>query len=72
MSMRYADPTTLGVPAVPSLPSNIRLQEYDDVVRDQTSEVRESPWAADKKLLEGADFDPDACKGEVCHKNSTR
>lgn len=74
MSMRYADisaPTDLNVPSVPRLPVGISSaggrqgggvsREQDEMVRDR-SEVREDPGAADKRILDKEDFDPDACE----------
>jgi len=67
MSMRYADVsgTDLGIPDVPNLPNSTSIRpgarDQDEFVRDRSS-AREDPGAADKKMLEAEDFDPDACK----------
>jgi exocyst complex component 8 len=66
MSMRYADISgpVLGLPDVPNLPNSTSVRpgrDQDESVRDRSS-VKEDPWAANKKLLEAEDFDPDACE----------
>ena len=67
MSLRYAEissPTDASVPAVPTVPLGLRpgaSRDPDEIVRD-TAEVQEHPRAADQRLLDKEDFDPDACK----------
>lgn len=67
MSMRYADisgPTDALVPDVPSLPIGVRGGPYRQQGQEQqqfTEEPEEDPKAAELKLLDKDDFDPDAC-----------
>ena len=68
MSMRYADisaPTDALVPDVPALPIGVRAsgssrQTGQEEIRF-TEEPREDTSAAELKLLDKDDFDPDAC-----------
>ena len=66
--MRYADisgPTGIGsIPDVPSLPAGVRTGSYRSGSVDErgfTEEPKEDPKAAELKLLDKDDFDPDAC-----------
>ena len=67
MSMRYADisgPTDALVPDVPSLPIGLRTGAYRQQGQEEqayTEEPKEDPRAAELKLLDKDDFDPDAC-----------
>jgi hypothetical protein len=68
MSMRYANissPTgASGVPDVPSVPIDVglaTLREQDETVSDRSASA-EDPRAADRKILEQENFDPDACE----------
>lgn len=74
LSMRYADisaPTgATGVPDVPSLPIDVRpaaFREQDEVVQDRSAAL-EDPKAADRKILDQEEFNPDAC--EQVHDNA--
>ena len=65
--MRYADisgPTDALVPDVPSLPIGLRTGAYRQQGQEEqayTEEPKEDPRAAELKLLDKDDFDPDAC-----------
>ncbi|KAF9245627.1 hypothetical protein BU15DRAFT_85358 [Melanogaster broomeanus] len=64
MSLRYAEisaPTEASVPAVPTLPLGLRpgvARDPDEIVLDST-QVKEDPRAADQRLLDKENFDPD-------------
>ncbi|TFY54472.1 hypothetical protein EVG20_g9690, partial [Dentipellis fragilis] len=68
MSMRYADisaPTGASVPAVPTVPIGLRpgggvRREADEGVRTGQAPSKEEARAAENKLLDSDDFDPDA------------
>ncbi|TBU58130.1 hypothetical protein BD310DRAFT_927740 [Dichomitus squalens] len=67
MSMRYADisgPAGIGsIPDVPSLPTGVRVGSYRGGSVDErgfTEEPKEDPKAAELRLLDKDDFDPDA------------
>lgn len=63
MSMRYADisgPTD--IPAVPTMPMP-GIREQDEVVRDR-GPSKEDPKAADNRMLDTDDFDPDECESQ--------
>ena len=67
MSMRYADisaPTDALVPDVPALPIGVRGSAQHGRPEEQrlTEEPREDVHAAELKLLDKDDFDPDACE----------
>ncbi|THH31938.1 hypothetical protein EUX98_g2241 [Antrodiella citrinella] len=65
MSMRYVDissPTESGIPAMPALPFGVRpeqLRNQSELIKDE-SQVKEDTKAADLKVLDKDDFDPDA------------
>ena len=67
MRLCYAEissPTDASVPAVPTVPLGPRPgapRGPDEIVRD-TAEVQEHPCAADQRLFDKEDFDPNACK----------
>ena len=69
MSMRYADisgPTDVQVPDVPALPIGVRASssQYRQAGQEEqrfTEEPKEDTGAAELRLLDKDDFDPDAC-----------
>ena len=68
MSMRYADisgPTDVQVPDVPALPIGVRASsQYRQPGQEEqrfTEEPKEDTGAAELRLLDKDDFDPDAC-----------
>jgi hypothetical protein len=70
MSMRYADISvpqpTENVPALPSIPAGFRAthtrSESQGSLRIKKEKQQEDTRVAENKLLDGQDFDPDACE----------
>lgn len=78
MSMRYADISvpqpTENIPALPSIPAGFKpghsRSESQGSLRIQREKQQEDIRAAENKLLDKQDFDPDLCEYECTSPNN--